>query len=562
MLNQKGNSVVNKKFWLAISVVAGTFFISELTGVTALLARHSSSTMAGGGVNAKTLMVCSSNQPSGFDIAQYTDAATIESSVHVFDRLVVFQKGSTDLGPSLAKSWTVSQDGLTYTFHLRRGVPFHTTDYFKPTRDFNADDVVFTFERMRNPKHPFNVAYPAEFPYFVAMGLDKNLRSVKKLDDHTVQFVLKEINAPFIQNIAMEFASILSAEYANQLLHQGKAEQINQKPIGTGPFMLKSYKRNQQIRYVAHKAYWDQRKENGPRVDQIVISLVKETMVNSKKMLAGECHLATLGAIPLTEIKRFEQHPKFVVHKQPGFETWLLSYNTQKPYLSKAQVRQALDMALDKAAMLKTGDGLIELAHNLMPPSQWSYDPSIKKAAYDPIRAKQLLKQAGYPNGFALKLFINLGRSPLNDRLAAMIQADWKKIGVRVQLVTYDGGEFWKRAAAGEHDVIFSGWQGDNGDPDNWLSSELGCSAIGGSNHARWCHAGFNQLLLKALRCTNHNERIKLYQAAQKIIQQEVPISPLYYRMALYVYSKAVKFERPYIIPAIGADEYVGIALE
>src|SRR5690606_28490436 len=141
--------------------------------------------------------------------------------------------------PALASSWDISEDGKRYVFHLRPGVKFHTTDYFKPTRDFNADDVVFTFQRMLDKNHPFRKAYPTEFPYFTDMGLDKNIARVEKLDDLSVAFTLNEVDAAFIQNLSMSFAAIQSAEYADQLLKAGKAADINLKPIGTGPFVLK-----------------------------------------------------------------------------------------------------------------------------------------------------------------------------------------------------------------------------------------------------------------------------------------------------------------------------------
>jgi peptide/nickel transport system substrate-binding protein/dipeptide transport system substrate-binding protein len=488
------------------------------------------------------------------------DGDTIESSAPIFNQLVAFKNGSTTIEPSLATHWKISPDGLTYTFYLRQGVKFHTTNYFKPTRDFNADDVIFTFERMRNPKHPFNIAYPAEFPYFVAMGMGKNLKQVFKVDSHTVQFILKQPEAAFLQNMAMEFASIYSAEYANQLLHQVKAANINQKPIGTGPFILKSYMKGQQIRYVANKAYWDKSKEGGVKIDQLIVSTITETMISSRKMLAGECNLLAQRATPINEVKRFEQNTKFIVYKQPGFETALLAYNTKKSILNNSKVRQALDMAMDKVALVKVGKGFFAAANNLMPPGQWSYDPSIKNASYDPAKAKALLKAAGYPNGFSLKFFINLGRTPTNDQIAAMIQADWKKIGVNAKLITYDGGEFWERAEAGEHDVIFSSWQGDNGDPDNWLSNTLGCRS--NTNHAKWCSKPFDDLLFKARYSTNQVERIKLYQVAQKIIRHEMPISPLYHKQSFIIYSKAVKFYRKYVIPTVGSDRYVGITID
>ena len=164
---------------------------------------------------AGTLIYCSEGSPAGFDPAQYVTGTDFDAAAEtVFNRLVQFERGSTRVVPGLAEKWEVSPDGKTYTFHLRRGVAFHTTDYFKPTREFNADDVVFTFERMLDKNHPFNKAYRAEFPYFTDMGMDRNIAKVEKVDPNTVRFVLKKPEAAMLQNLAMSFASIHSAEYA------------------------------------------------------------------------------------------------------------------------------------------------------------------------------------------------------------------------------------------------------------------------------------------------------------------------------------------------------------
>src|ERR1700730_229314 len=177
----------------------------------------------------KTLVYCSEGSPAGFDPAQYTTGTDFTANTFtVYNRLVEFERGGTKVKPGLAEKWDVSADGKTYTFHLRHGVKFQTTSFFKPTREFNADDVVFTFNRMLDPNQPFRKAYPVQFPYFTDMGLDKLITKVEKVDPYTVRFTLKQVSAPFIQNLAMEYASILSAEYADSLLKAGKAPDLNQ----------------------------------------------------------------------------------------------------------------------------------------------------------------------------------------------------------------------------------------------------------------------------------------------------------------------------------------------
>ncbi|WP_233788100.1 ABC transporter substrate-binding protein, partial [Pseudomonas yangonensis] len=132
-----------------------------------------------------------------------------------------------------------------------------TTEYFTPSREYNAGDVLFTFNRMLDKDDPFRQAYPTEFPYFTDMGMDQNIARIEKLDEHTVRFTLNTVDAAFIQNMAMSFASIHSAEYAAQLLKAGKAADINQKPIGTGPFVFRRYPKHAQIPYQGNKDYWN-----------------------------------------------------------------------------------------------------------------------------------------------------------------------------------------------------------------------------------------------------------------------------------------------------------------
>jgi len=194
--------------------------------------------IAAGPASAKTFVMCSEGSPEGFDTGLYTTGTTFDaSSGTVYNRLIEFERGKTNIVPALAESWEISTDGLEYTFHLRPGVKFHTTEFFTPTRDMNADDVIFSFERQRSADHPWHEYVPgASWEYFNAMSMPDLIKEVVKVDDMTVKFVLNRPEAPMIANLAMDFASILSAEYAAQLEAAGTMENLNQQPIGTGPF--------------------------------------------------------------------------------------------------------------------------------------------------------------------------------------------------------------------------------------------------------------------------------------------------------------------------------------
>ena len=164
-------------------------------------------------LSAQTLVYCSEGSPEGFDPALYTAGTTFDASSHpIYNRLTEFETGTTNVVPGLAESWEASDDGLEYTFKLRQGVKFHSNDMFTPSRDFNADDVIFTFERQRLDDHPYNEVSGGTWEYFEGMSMPDLVASIEKIDDYTVKFVLTRPEAPFVANMAMDFASVLSAE--------------------------------------------------------------------------------------------------------------------------------------------------------------------------------------------------------------------------------------------------------------------------------------------------------------------------------------------------------------
>lgn len=513
------------------------------------------------GAQAKgTLVYCSEGSPAGFDSVQFTAGTDFDASArNVSNQLVQFPRGETKAEPALAESYDVSDDGLTYTFHLRKGVKWHTTKYFKPTREFNADDVVWTFDRLANKNNPFNKAYPVEFPYFSDMGLDKNIKSVEKVDDYTVKFTLNNIDASFVQTLAMPIGTIYSKEYADKLLAEGKAEMINQQPIGTGPFIFERYQKDASIRYKANKDYWN--KKDMPLVDNLIFAITKDPSVRAQKLKAGECHLM---ATPLpADVERFKQDAEFNVITQPGFNVGFIYYNTEKKPFNNADVRVALDYAINKPAIIKAvygGQG--ELAPNPMPVTQWSFNKDIKSREQNIEKAKELLAKAGYPNGFEATLWSLPVTRPYNPNgrlMAEMLQADWAKIGVKVNIMTYEWGEYLKRGKAGEHEIIMAGWTGDNGDPDNWLGNLFSCGAVGGSNYSRFCYEPFQELITKAKKISDVEERTKLYEQAQVIFHEQMPGSPIGTSISNAPMKKNVK---GFKISPFGATQFAGVSVE
>ncbi|MCI0431517.1 MAG: ABC transporter substrate-binding protein [Rhodospirillales bacterium] len=472
---------------------------------------------------AKTFVYCSEGSPEGFTPYFYTAGTTFDaSSVPIFNRLVEFKLGSTEIEPGLAESWEVSDDGLTYTFKLRKGVKFHSTKDFAPTRDFNADDVIFTFERQWKPDHPFHKVSGGSYEYFQGMGMTEALKSIEKVDDHTVRFVLTEPNAPMLANLGMDFASISSQEYYEAMQKAGSAEKADLQPIGTGPFMLVDYQKDAVIRYKANPDYW----KGKAKIDDLVFAITPDASVRYAKLKSGECHLMPYPNP--ADIAAMKQDPDLNVLQQEGLNVGYLGLNVEHPPLDKKEVRQAINYAINRDAILEAVyQGAGKKAKNPIPPTIWSYNDAVKDYDYNPDKAKELLKQAGVQTPLKLTLWAMPVQRPYNPNaklMAELMQADLKKVGIEAEIVTFEWGEYLERSKKGEHDMVLLGWTGDNGDPDNFLQVLLGCSgAKDGTNRARWCNQAFEKLTQDAKKTADLAERTKLYKAAQAVFKEEAP---------------------------------------
>jgi dipeptide transport system substrate-binding protein len=504
----------------------------------------------------KTLVYCFDVSPTGFDANQARSIPEhTTSAVPLYNRLVDFERGGTRLEPSLAERWDISEDGKVYTFYLRRGVKFHTTPWFKPTREFNAEDVLFTFERMRNSNMPFRKAYPVEFTDFHHFGLDKIIYKIEALDEgHTVRFTLNAVHAPFLFDLAVPSASILSAEYAAQLLKEGNPSDISWKPVGTGPFIFQEYVKDATIRFKGNPEYW---KPDEVQLSRLIFNITPDAAVRVQKLKANECQV--VSSPRLTDISALERDPNLQVLKSPGFTMSYLAYNAAHKPFEDVRVRRALDMAIDKKAIIdQVYAGRAQIAVAPMSPLQWSYDKTLQDAPRDLEKAKALLEEAGYPNGFTLSLWIphSIGTNPNPQLTAEMIQSDWKKIGVQSEVSTYEWGEFIKRATNGEHDVLLNGWINVIPEPDNWLRF-LNSSALRG--YFKWRNQTFDDLIQKAVQTVNIDERTQLYLKAQKIFKQEQPFTPIAYPVISQPIHKRVT---GFKINPLGPTIFSGVSLK
>jgi dipeptide transport system substrate-binding protein len=472
---------------------------------------------------AKTLVYCSEGSPENFNPMLNTTGTTFDANEPIYNRLIEFRPGSTEISAALATSWDIAEDGKQFTFKLRPGVKWQSNKNFKPSRDFGPDDVVFSFERQWKDANPYHKVSGGGYDYFNDMSFPKLLSSIEVIGTDTVRFTLTEPQTPFLSDLAMDFASIQSKEYADTLQQRGKPELIDQEPIGTGPFELVQYQRDSTIRYRAFAGYWGPR----PKLDALVFSINKDPAVRLAKLRANECQVM---AYPnLADLAAIKQDPTLQLMDQPGLNIGYLAFNTQKPPFTDKRVRIALNLAIDKQAILQAvyqGAGVA--AKNLIPPTMWSYNEQIADFPHDPEQAKKLLAEAGFANGFATDIWAMPVQRPYNPdarRIAELMQADLAKVNVTASVVSYEWGEYRKRVQAGEHQMAELGWTGDNGDPDNFFVPLAGCAAArpGGGNSAKWCNPEFDSLVNRAAKLADQSERAKLYREAQVIMHQEAP---------------------------------------
>lgn len=506
--------------------------MKQLNALTAALAVA----FAGQTYAASTLTVCTEASPEGFDIAQFESAVTQDAAGEtVYDRLLDFKRGATQVIPALAEKYEVSKDGLVYTFTLRKGVQFHSTDYFKPTRPFNADDVVWSFKRMLDKTSAWHKAAKNGFPYAEGMEFPSLIKAVDKIDDLTVKFTLSKPEAPFLADLAMGFTSILSKEYADQLEKAGKQEDLNQKPIGTGPFVYKSYQKDAIVRFDANKQYW----RGAPKIDKLIFAVTPDPSVRVQRIKASECQVAIQPKPETFDALRADSN--ITLATTNALAIAYVAPNTQKKPFTDKRFRQALWLGLDKANYAKAiYAGNATNAVSPLPPNMWSYDKGLQDLAYNPAKAAQLVKESGY-DGREITIWARQGGVIDSKRAAELMQNDWSKIGVKVKVQQMEWGELLKRSGKGEHDITFLNWFGDNGDPDNFFSPNLSCAAVeGGGNRSRWCNQKFDALLDKAKLATDQKERSKLYQQAQKIVVDEAGWIPLVYPLMPTAYRKNV----------------------
>jgi len=483
---------------------------------------------------------CVSGQVNTFNPQMASTGLTVDTlAAQLYDRLLDVDPYTYRLVPELAERWEVLDNGATYRFHLRPGVQFQKTPWFSPTRTLNADDVVFTFQRIFDRNHPWHNVNGGHYPYFDSLQFAESIKSVRKLDQNTVEFRLNKPDASFLWHMATHYASVMSAEYADQLTREDKQELMDRQPVGTGPFRLSDHRAGQYIRLDRHPGYW----RGMPLMPQVVLDLGSGGTGRLSKLLTGECDVLAWPAASQLNILRDD--PRLRLTLRPGMNIAYLAFNTNKAPLNNPEVRHALSLAINNQRLMQSiYYGTAETAASILPRASWAYDNDARVTEYNPAKARELLASLGVKD-LELQLWVPTSSQPWNPsplKTAELIQADMAQIGVKVTIVPVEGRFQETRLMDMSHDMTLAGWSTDSNDPDSFFRPLLSCAAIDSqTNLSRWCNPQFDEILQKALSSQQLASRIEAYNEAQHILSNEMPVLPLASSLRLQAYRYDIK---------------------
>jgi peptide/nickel transport system substrate-binding protein len=456
---------------------------------------------------AGTLVVGLVAEPVNLDPAQVTDLNSNRVGRRIAETLVTFPDESTQIVPGLAESWTVSKDGLRYTFKLRKGVSFHDGS------PFNAEAVKFSIERQILADHPANKL--GKYPF--ANYFFGNVKAVEVVDPLTVEFVLKEPRASFLAVLAAGAASIVSPTAVRKF-----GQDYAVQPVGTGPFRFVSWERGQRVVLEKHAGYW----RLPVKLERVIYRPIVEDQARLTELLTGALDL--IVGTPPDYVAQLESNPRVTLLKQVGAHVWYLGINNQKKPFDDRRVRQALNYAVNKEAIVRDvlkGTGSLSAGPVL--PKTWGADAGLKPYPYDPERARKLLAEAGYPGGFSTTLWVPESGSGMQSPVAmsTVIQSNLKAVGVNVTLQTMEWGAYLAKLRTKEQELFALSWMAGNEDPDMVMYPLLHSSqwTPTGPNRALYRNEKFDELLHQARLTTDEKKRAELYRQAQRILVDDPP---------------------------------------
>ncbi len=518
------------------------------------------------------------------DAAIVTDGESFRVTGQCLEPLYQFEPGTTRPIPALAEECIPNENATEWTCKLRKGVKFHDGT------DFNADAVVFNFERWRFTNHPYH--FPSQvFEYYAEMwgGFDDDslITKVEKVDDYTVKFTLAAPLAPFLANLAMDMFAISSPAAIQKYGEQYGMPSVG--CVGTGPFKFKEWVEGDHITVVANDEYWGGR----PKVDEIVWRVIPDDSARFLALKAGDIHATEQATVE--DLAAAEADPNLYILTRPALNTAYLAFNYKIQEFRDIRVREAVAHAINKQALVQNFYGKYGLvAKTFLPPSMWGYNDAIQDWEYNPELSKQLLAEAGFPNGLSevtiaedvadaegnivykagdkipLKLYympVTRFYYPSPKEIGEAMAADLAKAGINAQLEL--AGDWPTYLGLRRNGLLMGlymlGWGGDNGDPDNFLNYFFG--GLSREDEVKqpdkregwYANPEVAVLLYKALVNPNQAEREELYKKAEELLHNDVARIWIAHNQTPLIFSKKVS---GYVPQPVGADYYEWVEIQ
>jgi len=463
------------------------------------------------------VLIVKPGDPVGLDPANVTDLESLQVCRNIYDTLVQYKADSVEIEPGLAESWTLAEDGLSITFHLRSDVLFHDG-----TR-FDAEAVKANYERQADPEHPLRSAGDTFFYWNDTWG--GRLQSIEVLDPSTIRFSFSEPIAPLMQSFAMPFFGIASPTALEKY-----GEDYFRNPVGTGPYKFSEWLPGERLTLKVNADYW----QGAPDVEEVVFLPVVDSTARELRLRKGAAQLAT-GLSP-QGVQQLRQQKSVKVVEQPGLNVAFLALNNRFEPLSDLRVRKAIWHAVDREALVRgLYYGLADVTDTALPLGVWGRQEGGARS-YDPDLGRQLMGEAGYSKDHPLTLrfwYMAVPRSYLpepkatSEAIARMLE----EVYIECQLEPVDWGVYLDRVGRGEHELALAGWIGDHGDPDNYLSFIFGSANIdervGGTNVLFYSNAEVDSLLASGRAELDQEKRIEIYRSLQQRVFEDSPWLPL-----------------------------------
>ena len=486
---------------------------------------------------------------SGFSFnPQTADAGTSMNVVteQIYNKLFEIKNHSANVTPVLAQSYSISPDNKEILINLRRGVKFHHTPWFTPTRDFNAEDVVFSINRVlghdtylptlaetaityKNPQYKVfhEQARKVRFPYFDSIKLNEKIKSVTALSPYQVKIELFEPDSSILSHLASQYAIIFSQEYAYQLSADDNLTQLDTHPVGTGPYQVKDYVYNQYVRLVRNEIYW--KKE--AKIQNIIVDLSTDRNGRLVKFFNNECQIASYPEVSqIGLLKSDDKH--YYIQSTDGMNLAYIAFNFEKLLMQDRTIREAISQSLNRARIIHNiYHNTATVANNIIPEISWASSVNTPEFDFDynPKVAKKKLEN----KHLSLNLWVineEQMYNPAPFKMAEMIKSDLDQVGVKVKVrtVTRTFLSEQLRNKSENYDLILAGWLAGNLDPDGFMRPILSCNTQNEiTNLSNWCNEEFNNLMDRAIATSNLSERARAYNDAQELILHELPIIPI-----------------------------------